>query len=378
MASDEEDAASVAEGNEDNSDDGDGSDSDNSQQQGDRDSVNDEESDDGHGDAASVAEGHEESRNEGSNEDNSDDGNGNESDNSDNSRQHDDGSGASDEESDDDDDNDDENDSDISSDDSDSNEGDENDGQTGDANITVGEDGLSEYERLRLERIKRNKARLVQLGLEGGFPKIKKQPSQSKRRKSTEIFPAGPKRRSRRSTDKIDYTEPSLSITQVAKAEKENLKGEKGKDAENPESKKGGRKEETGKPKGRIPRFIFDEFRYIDQHKKRMMKLSNKNLRIAETEIGFWQKKAKTKAKVEEKKLKMEQMHKKIEEEMQIFGGGSAKDFLQQVEKRTPEIMHKISMYEYHQRVSFRGHRMPLGLCNTNCVFLLLSCLTCW
>ena len=397
MMTSEDDAASVAEGSEDdtneasneedNSDDGEGDDSDNSQQQqDDGDSVNDEESDadDGDGndslnmasnrDAASVAEGNENSANEAPNEDSSDDGDGNESDNSDTSRQHDDGDVASDEESDDDDDDDDNDDdekqSESSSDDSDSDDGDEseNEHDEQDSEKTVGADGLSEYERLRLERIKRNKERLIQLGLDGGFPKKKKQPSQLKRRKSTDIFPAGPKRRSRRSTDKIDYTEPSISITQLAtKTDKENPE-EGGK----PNSRKGGRKE-RGKSQ-RLPRFIYDEFQSINQHKKKMLKLSGKNLRIAETEIGFWQKKAEKlankekkklemeekKLKMEEKKLKMEQMHKNVEKEMQIFGGGSAKDFLQQIEKRTPEIMHKISMYEYHRRVSFRGHKMRL------------------
>ena len=142
--------------------------------------------------------------------------------------------------------------------------------------------------------------------------------------------------------------------------EKENAEaGENG--DEKQQGTKAGRKEK--KHCERVPRFIYDEFKSINQHKKKMMKLSERNLRSAETEIGFWKKKA-------ERKVKKAEKHIKSEKEQKIFGGVSAKDYLQQIEQRIPEVMQKIGMYQHYHRVSSVG----AGSCC--CLVQCYSCLS--
>ena len=78
---------------------------------------------------------------------------------------------------------------------------------------------ISEYEMLRLERIKRNRDYLAQLGLEGALGK--KRPVQKKKKKIVQVEPN--ERRSslsRRSKERsINYLDSSASITQLVKDE---------------------------------------------------------------------------------------------------------------------------------------------------------------
>jgi hypothetical protein len=215
--------------------------------------------------------------------------------------------------------------------------------------------GIPAIERRRMRNIERNQATLAQLGLhstdDGGI--LGKRQSSSRRRRrsvSSDAANLGPKRRSKRSEGKsISYVEPSLrNVLDTDQPTKLNPE-----EAENivpatPKKTRG----RPAKESTRMARFVYDEFQTITTHKRKMLKEAETNLRSAETEIKYWQKKAAIEEKRVARETELEQLRKSAEEEMKIFGT-SAKGFLQKLEAQTVEIGTKIRIYDSRRAVSF-------------------------
>ena len=151
-------------------------------------------------------------------------------------------------------------------------------------------EGMSSYELLRLERIRRNQAKLAQLGL---FKSDNKQGStflspliaQSKKRKKknpSERYAHTPIKKSRRERRSINY-------------------------AENKTSKPDGRNESQEKKKvrrDRIPRFIYDEFFRLKKERTLKLKNAEKQKKEAEKELRYARKLFKSYQMKEEKRAK--------------------------------------------------------------------------
>ena len=211
--------------------------------------------------------------------------------------------------------------------------------------------GMSAIERRRQRNIERNQAALAELGLQSiadsGFLG-KRRSTFQRRRRSVGIDAANlePKRRSKRSEGRsISYVEPSLRNLLETDQPKQHL----------PEAVEKLMTQKRGRPakesSRKIPRFVYDEFQSIATHKRRMIKEAEKNLRSAETELRYWQKKAAIEKKRAARELELEQIKKSAEEEIKIFGT-TAKDFLQKLDARTSEIFTKIRVYDSQRAVS--------------------------
>lgn len=218
--------------------------------------------------------------------------------------------------------------------------------------------GMSAYEKLRLERIKRNNLRLKELGLaskEGGGILGKKKPKHRRKSKSTtnESTPAVPQRRSRRSTGQnVSYVEPSLR--DVLNNSDQKLPHS------TPILAVDGVEELPSKPKNcrpvkdvrnqRMARFIYDEMKRIEKHKKRMLKEAEKNRKSAETESKYWQKRASMKEKRVQKAIESERNLKQQQVEYALYGT-TAKSFVNYLDRRSMEIGAKIRLYDSSRMV---------------------------
>jgi hypothetical protein len=228
-------------------------------------------------------------------------------------------------------------------------------GDDNDDKVSKGDDGLSEYERLRLERIKRNRERLIQLGLEskdgGGVLGKKKKRAQPKKRRTSVSSTDAPKRRSRRSSAGavVSYADPPTSVRSML-GESANISSNPSANigavpGEESTGRTGARKEKVRQD--RVPRFIYDEFKGLKRHKKDMLKQAEMFFRRSETELRYWQKKAE----VMEKKVEREKECERLEEQKE-FLGGTPKEFLQDLERRIPEITANVQIYDNKEKVS--------------------------
>ena len=242
-------------------------------------------------------------------------------------------------------------------------DGDGNDDKDGDDG-----NGMSAYERLRQERIKRNNLLLKELGVggkEGGGMLGKKRRSQTKRRNSSsERTSMTPKRRSRRSTgQQVSYAEPSLrdlKTNQKIPYNPPDSTGDNNVEAAAPKPRKS--RPSKGDRTQRMARFVYDEFSRIRQHKKLMLKEAEKAMKSAETEEKYWRKKAAVREKREQKKMEAERHQKQIEEEKKLYGT-SIRSFVHSLERRSSEISAKIAQYDLsrqtrEQQVEIEARRL--------------------
>eukprot|EP00977_Amphora_coffeiformis_P008882 scaffold2013_cov139-Amphora_coffeaeformis.AAC.2 len=207
------------------------------------------------------------------------------------------------------------------------------------------EDGreISEYEMLRLERIRRNKEKLAALGLEGqhggGVLGEKKKSAKKKKKPRPSIEHTGPKRSSlsRRSKGKITHYAAELpSVRQLlqgttaVKKEKSEKKQKKSKD-----------------PSERMDRVLHDEFRRIRSEKKTILRQAERDNRAATKEVKYWKNQVQISKRRElrEQKRQVLQVHKR-EEEKEVLGGKTARQMLQEVDKRMPELLQAAEKYD--------------------------------
>jgi len=201
-----------------------------------------------------------------------------------------------------------------------------------------GESGLSSYEKLRLERIKRNQAYLSQLGLEDAT--LKQPPKRKKKRRKSEPLPEGPTRSSGRSRKSIDYTEPSSSVAKLVNGRGVVLKPKRGRSLTQEAFNK------------RMDRNIYHEFRRLKAHKGHSVKQANKLLKGAEKEVSFWQRQKELWDKRNEKRLHRERIEQELQQERDSYGGLTLKQLLQEADSRMPELLSAMEQYDNYYQVS--------------------------
>lgn len=202
--------------------------------------------------------------------------------------------------------------------------------------------GMSHYERLREERIRRNQERLVALGLEsGGFARGPQKPKPAKPKK--ERLSLEPTRRSSRNPEKerISYVEPSIrDVLGSVKDQKIKVGGAK------PKKKKEPKPRGPSKLDLRPTREIYNEFKAIAKHKKRVKKQAQSSVRRAEKEVTIWEKRAAQHAKRTQKEFLAEREELAIQQQKETLGGLTGKEFLQQLDQKRSEVELKIQQYD--------------------------------
>jgi hypothetical protein len=206
---------------------------------------------------------------------------------------------------------------------------------------------LSDYELLRLERIKRNKQYLSALGLEGtsanGGVKASGKPVKRKRKK---VSPSQKRSSlSRRTKESVSYAEPPAGVASlirtVNKKEEEKVKDRPPKPPSERKSKD---------PLDRLEKFVFLEFKSIKAHKRQVLNQAEKNLAKASKEVKFWRKGAEVFERRQQRKLdrKLEQAKiiKHIQDERRQLGGGTAKELLKDIDSRMPDILSAVARYD--------------------------------
>lgn len=228
----------------------------------------------------------------------------------------------------------------------------------------VTEDGreISEYEMLRLERIRRNKEKLAALGLEGqngGGVLGEKKKSKKKviRRPSSEV--EGPKRSSlsRRSKGKIKHYATELpSVRQLLKGQADLKKEKKVDDPDKP--KKSKKKKD---PSERMDKVLHDEFRRIRSHKKSALVQAERDNRAAIKEVKYWkhQIEAEKRKEIREQK-KLEQQVQKVDEEREVLGGKTARQLLKEIDDQLPDLLAAAEDYDEKYEAEARHREREL------------------
>lgn len=183
---------------------------------------------------------------------------------------------------------------------------------------------LSAYEIMRLERIRRNKAYLAQLGLEeekkgvrNSIQKEKEQKKKDKKKRDDEVFIERRKSMARKSKAKeVDYSGDALKAL---------LKPQR-----LPSEKKQRRKE---KPRNlMIPRFIYREFQHIEKCKNQAVATGKRLVRAAELECRI------AKRKVERHEQKMKRKAEREERKMSLHTKRKMQPLVQEIDRRRAEL----------------------------------------
>jgi hypothetical protein len=222
-----------------------------------------------------------------------------------------------------------------------------NNGRAGASGASPDGRQLSEYELLRQERIKRNKQYLAALGLEGtsanGGAKASGKPIKRKRKR---VSPSQKRSSlSRRTKESVNYTEPPASVASLLrKVENNDQEKKKGRPPKLPSERK------TKDPIDRLEKFVFLEFKSIKAHKRQVLVQAEKNLGKASKEVKYWKKRAEVFERRQQRKLdrKLEQAKiiKRLEDERRQLGGGTAKELLQDIDNRMPDILSAVARYD--------------------------------
>lgn len=209
----------------------------------------------------------------------------------------------------------------------------------------VDEEGrpLSEYEIQRLERIKRNKDLLTQLGLQGkgdgsGVLGGKKKNSAPRKSESLKNDQVNVKRRqtiSRKTKlNRKSYKEPSKSIRSLLR------ETEGGTSTTSASKKKPPPKSAPKKPRvERMSKEVYDAFQQAQARRRNLFQQAQRNVRNAEKEVKYWQKRQTAATKPGSRKREDLRERRALE-------GKTAREFIQIVDERMPEITEVIHDYE--------------------------------
>jgi hypothetical protein len=211
----------------------------------------------------------------------------------------------------------------------------------------AGEDDrqLSAYERLRLERIRRNQQKLAQLGLEGrtsaagGWgPRSRPKKPKLLRKKADEPAQQRSSLSRRTKTEPKNYAEPPNSVSALLRKQGEEAAAAK---KDQPLEKK-----KTKDLSERMERFVHLEFKRIRGHKTLVHKQAKRDLRQAERELKYWKSIANKQKRREMRKAENRQSLKTKQEEERRLLGGTIKEVLQQIDARMPELVQAAAEYD--------------------------------
>lgn len=207
---------------------------------------------------------------------------------------------------------------------------------------------LSAYEIQRLERIKRNKAYLSSLGLDNEARKPKKGKQSRERRRHT-FDPSELRSSSRRtSQSQVSYAENNFKWSEFGKGSEIKLGIQKSAPV------KVERKYKYEK-ENRMDIGIYKEFQLIISERKQKLKQAQKDVRQAEVELKYFEKKATIHDRKHRRRQETNEIFSQIQKERRYLGG-SIKDILCEVDNRMPELIHAINAFDR----SFLTHSMLL------------------
>ena len=219
----------------------------------------------------------------------------------------------------------------------------------------ITEDGreISEYEMLRLERIRRNKERLAALGLQGkagGGVLGPRQPPKKKKKKTPPPHAAGPRRSSlsRRSKGKITHYATSLpSVREMLKGE---TQVKRDPNQPTPKPKK------TKDPTERMDKILHTEFRRLRSQKTHALRQAERDHRAAAKEVKFWTNYIE-KDKRKEMRQQKRQENQGKEEEKVLIGGKTPKQVLKEIDERLEELEQAAEEYDEKYEAEARLRR---------------------
>ena len=188
---------------------------------------------------------------------------------------------------------------------------------------------LSAYEIQRLERIKRNKAYLSNLGLDKDDDRPKKVQQRKRERKPHSLDSSELRSSSRRAShSQVSYTEKAPRWTEFGKSTDEKIAVKKR------EGLKGVRRGE----REAMDIVIYKEFLSITSERKQNLKQAEKNIRRAEIELKYYKKKADAFDRKSRREQENAEFFNQMKEKNEHLGG-SLKDLFCAVEKRLPELI---------------------------------------
>lgn len=199
---------------------------------------------------------------------------------------------------------------------------------------------LSRYELLRLERIKRNQEYLSKLGLNDTKKLPRKEKKRQRKRSSFSEIDFSEKRSSGRVRKSISYTEPTNSVRNLLNGTTAKVKPK----SEKPNRARGPRS--SAELSNRMERFIFREFQRIKSKKTHVFRQTDRLTRAAEKEVAYWQRQALLWERRKERRSETERQRHLSEQERATFGGGTLKQFLQEIDKRMPTLLTAASEYD--------------------------------
>jgi hypothetical protein len=119
------------------------------------------------------------------------------------------------------------------------------------------------------------------------------------------------------------------------------------------------RKKATPK-KQRLPQFLYFEFKRIKSNRKQNVKQAKRNLKAAEKEVRHARRQADRYLVGKQRQLEVERIQKEHEEDCKLLGCTKL-ELLQEIDRRTPELLQVTYQYDMQQAV-----RMAVS-CNWNC-----------
>jgi hypothetical protein len=200
-------------------------------------------------------------------------------------------------------------------------------------------DGLSDYEKLRLERIRRNQEYLTRLGLEEQKSKWKPQKRVRRNRDDStkleeETTHQQRKASLRTKTEQVRYSD--VSISEIL-----------GRRPRAPESKPRKRKVEK-EIQHRMERYIYREFQRIQAERNAAQKQIENLIRRSEKEKAFWGKIIKQK----EYRGQLSQARQlELKEERALFNGLTLRELLKEIDNRVPELLQAAQKYDQEVEV---------------------------
>jgi hypothetical protein len=149
-------------------------------------------------------------------------------------------------------------------------------------------------------------------------------------------------------------TEPTEKRSSLSRSSKKEINYNKVVDlrllqprALNPEKKE--RKKATPK-KQRLPQFIYLEFKRIKSKRKQNVKQAKRNLKAAEKEVRHLRRQTSQYRVVKERQLELERLQKEHQEDCKLLGCTKL-ELLQEIDRRTPELLQVTYKYEMQQAV---------------------------
>jgi len=205
-------------------------------------------------------------------------------------------------------------------------------GQDADAEESDDQYELSEYERMRLERIQRNREYLARLGLEG--------------KEGEGVLGRGGNKK-RKKKKKVDDQKPPPEPTRSVPSRSSKTKARESISAPEPTIQSLIVKKKKSKPKkdvnNRMDKWIHQEFRRLQGRKTQALKQAERDVRAAQREIKYW---TVLRDKKRNKSTTTDNTRKMYQTEKALLLGRTSRQFLREVDQRANELIEACELYD--------------------------------